>query len=198
MQIRRVFFPIRRSCFIVFRASFSTAGVDGNGDDDACASLHAEQVRSAVLSLAEEAPSGSVQDRLAATKALRAALAKAAVAAGSQRRVLQSDEDPNSPEQIDVYFNSRKLRLSDLHAHLLSLVAVGADVEAYVDDVLQGGMGPLGLIVATAHLKFRPEKNNIQDDCWQLMQTCWDHDPEKRPTVKAVINELNRIILTTI
>ena len=136
MQMRRIFFPIRRSCRIAFRASFSTAGVDGNGDDDACASLHAEQVLSAVLSLAEEAPSGSLQDRLAATKALRAALAKAAVAAGSQRRVLQSDEDPNSPEQIDVYFDSRKLRLSDLHAHLLSLVAVGADVEAYVDDVL--------------------------------------------------------------
>ena len=93
-----------------------------------------EAVRSAIKSLAV---AQSLRDRLAATKSLRLALAEGAAAAELRRKreagteeggggsQLQGQESAlplnvESPEQIYVYFSSRKLRLSDVHSYLMA------------------------------------------------------------------------------
>lgn len=57
-------------------------------------------------------------------------------------------------------------------------------------------LGPGGLMFATSSLKMRPEKNNIRDDCWELMSECWDEEPAKRPTIKEIIVSLTKILVT--
>lgn len=116
----------RGSCRRLSRIFSSGGGPEVN------ASWHGEQVSVAVHALAE-ASSGSLHDRLAATKALRAALGNAAAAADEEKCRSQGEEDANNPEPIFVYFSSRKLRLSDMHAHLLSLCDGAAGADSAVD-----------------------------------------------------------------
>jgi receptor-interacting serine/threonine-protein kinase 5 len=45
----------------------------------------------------------------------------------------------------------------------------------------------------------RPERKAwFNNDCWRLMQRCWDKDPDKRPTADVILAELNGILKQTL
>jgi hypothetical protein len=35
-------------------------------------------------------------------------------------------------------------------------------------------------------------ERGLNDETWELMNRCWDHDPNKRPDIGTVLKELKR------
>jgi len=99
-----------------------------------------------------------------------------------------------SPELLDPNHNS----VTDLPTKACDLYAFGmVAIEVFSGEIPFLGVGNQRVVskVIAGDQPPRPAaspKVGLSDDIWAMMQTCWQHEPQKRPHIREVVTILRR------